>query len=147
MITVTSKMFSSQLIGSQIRLTSHLTKTLFHIEDFESLLWANDRGSIWEMIVSSPISDKNFDDSKSSMWKSVWVAPGSIPGNFHSNQFLIEPIQKQVLMDFHYTYINWNIQRRYTIQPTGVRECHRGCHRYQLHNKLSYTNANRKVVN
>ena len=31
------------------------------------------------------------------------VAPGSTPGNFHSYQFLIEPIQKLVLMDFHCT--------------------------------------------
>ena len=45
------------------------TQSSFHIEDFESLLWANEGGPIWEMIVSSPISDKNFDDSKSSMWK------------------------------------------------------------------------------
>ena len=47
------------------------TKSSFHIEDFESLFWANEGGPIWEMIVSSPISDKNFDDSKSSKWKSV----------------------------------------------------------------------------
>ena len=46
-------------------------KSSFHIEDFESLLWANEGGPIWEMIVSSPISNKNFDDSKSSMWKEL----------------------------------------------------------------------------
>ena len=47
------------------------SKSSFHIEDFESLLLANEGGSIGEMIVSSPISDKNFDDSKSSMWKEL----------------------------------------------------------------------------
>ena len=46
-------------------------KSSFHIEDFESLLWANEGEPIREMIVSSPISDKNFDDSKSSMWKEL----------------------------------------------------------------------------
>ena len=50
MIKVTSKMFSSQLIGSKIP---------------------------------------------------DWVAPGSTPGNYHSYQFLIEPIQKPPLVDFH----------------------------------------------
>ena len=46
-------------------------KTLFHIEDFESSFWTNEGGPFWVMIVFSPINDKDFDDSKSSMWKSV----------------------------------------------------------------------------
>ena len=35
---------------------------------------------------------------------------------------------------------------RFSMLSTGIREYHRECHRYQLHNKLSFTNANPKVV-
>ena len=43
----------SFLVQSWQLLVQFLTQTLFHIEDFESLIIANERGPFWVMIVSS----------------------------------------------------------------------------------------------
>ena len=44
------------------------TKKLFHIEDFESLLWTIEIVPIWMIIVSSQTFDNNFDDSIYIKW-------------------------------------------------------------------------------
>ena len=70
----TGKMGSSVMVIEKFTLIHrNSAQSSFHIEDFESLLWANEGWPIWGMIVSSPISDENYNDSKSSMWKRLWV--------------------------------------------------------------------------
>ena len=49
-----------------------------------------------------------------------WVAPWSTPGNFDSYQFLIEPIQKLVLMDFHCRYVISFYVWSFKVQPVTI---------------------------
>jgi len=53
-----STTWTNRIFGSAL----HFDVTFRHFEDFDSLLWTNERGPTWVMIVFSPISDKNFDD-------------------------------------------------------------------------------------